>query len=312
MKRRDFIKTCAIGMCGSFVGSESLAGSLRLLKRKNDVISKYDNIPYYWHVEIHLTEHCNLNCKYCSHLSPIAEESFYDVKQYEKDMEALANAMTGGRLRHLQLLGGEPLLHPDINKILEISAKYMPTTDIDMLTNGVLLDNMEPDFWKTLADNNIVICPSIYPIKLNWDSILNKAKKYGVEVMHDGRDYKIGKREVSHPIKKFYKVDLDLEGKQTTKQPNCKFSGCCNYINGKLYRCFLASNIIHFNKKFGTNLEVTEDDYADIYKINDINKLFAYSEKWKENYPFCRYCKSIGEKYVKWECSDKHDISEWT
>ena len=33
--------------------------------------------------EVHLTEHCNLNCKSCFHYSSIAEKDFLDVDEYE-------------------------------------------------------------------------------------------------------------------------------------------------------------------------------------------------------------------------------------
>lgn len=301
MKRRDFVKYGTIGLCGCALGT----GSFYLSKKENS------KIPIFEYIEIDLVEHCNLKCKYCSHFSNIAEKSFYDVKKYEEDMEILANTMTGGKLSKLQLLGGEPLLHPQINKLIEISRKNLPDTDLDIITNGILLDEMEPEFWETLVENDVVICPTLYPININWDSILSKAKKYGVRIMNDGRDYVIEKEQTLSPIEYFYKGAFDLNGQQSTSRPKCSFNAVYSYKDGKLYRCFIASNIEHFNKKFNKNLEITENDYIDCSKINNIHELFKETDKWISNYPFCRYCPT-DFKLVKWERADEHDISEWT
>jgi hypothetical protein len=60
-------------------------------------------------------DHCNLNCKGCTAFSPVAEEKFMDVNMFERDCERLAE-LTGGKIELIDLLGGEPLLHPKINE----------------------------------------------------------------------------------------------------------------------------------------------------------------------------------------------------
>lgn len=39
--------------------------------------------------EIHVTEHCNLNCRGCDNFSPIAGESFIEVDWFDKQMERM-------------------------------------------------------------------------------------------------------------------------------------------------------------------------------------------------------------------------------
>ena len=46
-------------------------------------------------VEIHLVEHCNLNCFGCNHFSQLANEGYTDINEYDKDMKQLAK-ITGG------------------------------------------------------------------------------------------------------------------------------------------------------------------------------------------------------------------------
>ena len=280
-------------------------------RRQGSVYDLFEGSDKMGHVEIHLTEHCNLNCKYCSHFSCIAEEEYYNIQNYEKDIIRLAK-VTASKISNIQLLGGEPLLHPDIIEIFNITRKYFPESNIDLITNGLRLRRQKEDFWKTMHKNNIFLCPSFYPVGINWKSVLKKAKKYGVNVTTDGREEKITLKNIEkHRITHFYKLNLDLKGTQTWNSGDCPFGpACCNFINGKLYPCFVISNIRHFNKKFSKKLPVTKNDYINIYEIENIKQIndFLYN---KMPVPFCKYCMPHKEGF-KWENAEKHSITEWT
>ena len=77
------------------------------------------------HVDYHLVEHCNLNCRYCSHFSPLAEPSYLPVDVFEQDMQQLPE-LVGDDISTVHLLGGEPLLHPNIEHFVEIAFKCFP------------------------------------------------------------------------------------------------------------------------------------------------------------------------------------------
>lgn len=300
MKRRDFIKTCAIGLCGAceFCKSETFGSNI-----SENIIDS---------MEIHIVEHCNLQCDHCWHFSNIAEPSFYDVEKYDKDIEALSNAISGGELKQFKLLGGEPLLHPEINELVKITRKHLKNTSLSVVTNCILLTSMDESFWKTLADNNVNISPTVYPILIDWDGIANKAEKYNISLVTlEGKKIKNFRKKKK--LKYFSKLTLDLNGEQKTNRPDCKFkNGCMNYIDGKLYRCFIPSNIYHFNKKFGTDLQVSQGDYINLYEINNIKELKKRIDAWSHDYPFCRYCKDFSEYNIMWHKNPNHDITEWT
>ena len=74
-------------------------------------------------VMFHLTDHCNLSCVRCSHFSPLAKSSFFiDVHLFERDCCRLAE-LTGGDVDEIQLSGGEPLLHPEVENLPYIVRK---------------------------------------------------------------------------------------------------------------------------------------------------------------------------------------------
>ena len=43
--------------------------------------------PDLTYLEIHLLDHCNLNCKGYGHFAPIAGKHFADLSEYERDMK---------------------------------------------------------------------------------------------------------------------------------------------------------------------------------------------------------------------------------
>jgi hypothetical protein len=77
---------------------------------------------------------------------------------------------------------------------------------------------------------------------------------------------------------------------------------------GKLYACPKIAYIQQFNSYFNQNLEVTQEDWIDIYKAESTNEIVDFLFKPK---PFCRYCNMKGNVYnVKWKLS-KREIAEW-
>ncbi len=304
MKRRQFINTCT---CCAFLG----AGALLL--NKDNIAIKFGPESDFMvnHVEIHIAEHCNLNCKYCCHFSPIAQKEFYDLDKYKQDVKRMAKVFNR-QLLDMQILGGEPLLNPQINEYVKYARKCLPKTRIGILTNATLLDDMDEKFWKTLNENNINIMPTIYPVKINWASILDKAKKYNIDV-YANFTYK---EKLTLDNIKNYRKDIFSRMKLTENEYNhtidksaCQRKFGCNAMyDGKFYPCFSIAYIRHINKKFGTNFKVTKDDYLDLYKASGLADVKDFLGK--AQYPFCNYC-IVDSGKVKWENSATHGRSEW-
>ena len=108
-----------------------------------------------------------------------------------------------------------------------------------------------------------------------------------------------------------HKIPLNLNGTEDirTSFELCYKSNYCIMLDeGKIYTCSTIPYIKHFNKYFGTNLEVSENDYIDIYSVENVEEIFDFLCK---PMPFCRYCNVKGLVYnIKWGKSKK-EISEW-
>jgi MoaA/NifB/PqqE/SkfB family radical SAM enzyme len=249
--------------------------------------------------EVNITDHCNLNCAMCEHFSPIAPAKNIDVTQYENDCKRLGELLNG-EMEDVHLMGGEPLLHPELSRIVDITRKYFPKGVIEVVTNGILVLKQDETFWHNLKKNNAKIAITQYPIKLDFEEIKKRANKYEVpfEWYFQGN-------------KTMQKRPFDLEGTQDIEDnfDICHMANTCIQLrDGKLFTCVNPTYISIFNEYFGKNMEVSDKDYIDIYKAKNKDEILNFLAK---PIPFCRYC-NIKEMVcgLEWRISKK-DISEW-
>ncbi|MCL2800279.1 MAG: radical SAM protein [Treponema sp.] len=273
--------------------------------------------------ETDVTDHCNLNCKSCHHFSSIADQNFVETEVFEKDFARISQ-LAGRNNENIDIMGGEPLLHPEISTLLIIARKYFDGP-VNIVTNGILLEKMNAFFWESCRKNNIRIIVSSYPIKLNVKRIKELAKKYSVTL-------KI--RSIFMSKNSWCKLPFDLNGKQCIKENSklCITINKCIFLkNGRLSTCCLPLVADRFNNYFckntetvtvssrtgnfahsglvvSTALEATDDDSIDIYKAKNIGEIYEFLSK---PVPFCRYCKiKSWEIGIEWGVSKK-EITEW-
>lgn len=251
---------------------------------------------------LNILDHCNLRCKGCDHFAAIAEKRFVALEDIEKDLARMSELLDGQLIR-MGIMGGEPLLHPDLLKILEVARKYFPNTLLQLVTNGLLLMQQPEKFWLTCKENNIVIVNTKYPIDLDYDGMIARAEQYGVTFEHYGNTGEVQKTS--------YKIPLDLAGRQNARS---NFMECFHanalplLMEGKFYPCTVAPNVRHFNKKFGTDIQLNKEDYLDIYKVTNKYEILEFLSKPK---PFCRFCDVKHRIHgLEWERS-KQEKEEW-
>lgn len=252
-------------------------------------------------IEVHLVEHCNLNCFGCNHFSQLAQEEYTDINIFEQDMQRLST-ITGGGVNRFHLMGGEPLLHPNCIEFFKITRKYFPKSSIWLVTNGILLEQQDERFWQSCRNEKIEIRPTKYPIKINWEIIESKCKQYDIPlIFYDN----------SNMQKTSYQFLLDRNGSQDAfySFTHCHQANWCVRLHkGKLCTCTVAVSIEHFNKKFNTDFPMESNNFLDIYKIDNYGEILRFLA---QPIPFCKYCKMSDWKSIgKWKTSKK-DQSEY-
>lgn len=254
-------------------------------------------------IEFHIVEHCNLNCKGCIHFSPLADKCCISVKEFRNDIKKMAE-ITQGNIKTINILGGEPLLHPELLKILKIARSYFKDSEIRLVSNGILILSQKENFWQIMKRNKIHLSITKYPLNINYQQISHLTKKYSIQY-----SFYAPNKENSQ-----WHFPIDIEGNQNEQfsYDNCRKGNNCTNINivkGKLYMCPICSNIKYFNKFFNKNCSVEQNDFL---KINEIKSVDEINEFVSKPSPFCRYCNINGRTFDnKWEITKKK-IEEWT
>ena len=130
-------------------------------------------------VEVIVTQHCNLRCRACAYLSPIQSPKAVDPADIEQDLSVLARYYHASEAR---VLGGEPLLHPELAKILAIIRSSGISDRIRVITNGARLHRMNDAFWSAVDRVSVSVYPGSEPAEENIREIREKAAAHDVAV----------------------------------------------------------------------------------------------------------------------------------
>ncbi len=254
--------------------------------------------------EFCITKHCNLNCRSCDHFCPLVErEEYMEFNVFSRDIQRLSD-LFHGKAEQILILGGEPLLNPDILQYMQLTRKWFPLANIYIVTNGILLNNMQEDFWETCRNYNIGLRPTRYPIKVDYEALKQIAHSKGVDY-----DF-FGSTKMS--IRNMWHHPFDLLGKQDAEENFLLcYSGnhCITLDNGRLYTCPIPMTSKAFAAYFHKDIREEDADSIDIYKVTSSQEIL---DRLAKPIPFCKYCDVKNRTYDHlWEPSQK-DIKEWT
>lgn len=108
------------------------------------------------HLETNVTTACQNRCVGCNHFIALQKPMVADPAIIAMDLAALSKV---AHVDRYALLGGEPLLHPDIVEIMRIAHASGMCDRVEVITNGIALHKMGEDFWKELD----YLTLSLYP-----------------------------------------------------------------------------------------------------------------------------------------------------
>lgn len=127
--------------------------------------------------EIHVAEHCNLRCRDCCNISPFNARHFMSMEE----LKATCSFVKANLLPDVfKIAGGEPTLHPDLDKMLQTIQQANLGCAVRVITNGLLLHRMSDLFWENVDQLTISHYISA-PMKPHiLEEVKAKAKQYEV------------------------------------------------------------------------------------------------------------------------------------
>lgn len=218
------------------------------------------NKPVLPFVEIMVTQACNLSCYGCTNYSDLAHKGYLTWEQGRLQIEPWLERVN---IPDFGILGGEPLMNPDIRNWIRGLREIMPNSQIRFTTNGLLLaQNFDivdllhevgnVVFKIAVHENNSELENTIQQVldKFEWKEVT----EFGVKRLKTTNNLRFHIRRPDI----FYKTYIGSYNNMRphNSNPADAFSICCQQTcpllyEGKLYKCstngLLADTLSKFN-----------------------------------------------------------------
>lgn len=254
----------------------------------------YCNRPILKKLETNVVDDCNLNCRGCSHFSNLFARG--EKVPFEIFCQDLRQVAKHAYIYRFSLLGGEVLLDDRIIKYIEVAREALPESEIELISNGLLIPKQTDEFFACCRDNNIKVAISGYkPTLLLKDKILDILKAH--KVLYSFRPQ----------VEEFGK-NIDLTGTSNKEEAvkRCREHTCHFLRYGKLYKCpFEALGNVFFGYfQLGCHIDGGTDIYGEVLDWS----LFLDE---LENRPVdaCKYCGR--EEKIAWGVAYTPELEDW-
>lgn len=266
----------ARGIAQTWVAGETLPG---LFPSVGAALNKQaGNSKVFPSIGLLLTERCSLNCKNCTSLIPYFKQPVhYAAEAIVRSAARMLDAYTA--IDELTLVGGEPLLHPDLLDICRQLRRYK-IQKIAIITNGTIVPKDE-----TLREIDGL---GIYFQISDYGDIAHKEEFMAAcdrnDVIYEILDQDITWYRIAPPEK---------HGRDKTENQriykNCIWNHCNTIQDGILTACPYIGSLKRLKPEC-----VEPQNYIDLLDSSVKNEeLFAFVQRMyqeQEGMPLCDYC----------------------
>lgn len=255
-------------------------------------------MPY---LECKIVEHCNLKCNGCSTCSNISETNYMEIEEFEQNLVCLRRLFTG--IKNLKLFGGEPLLHPQLIRFMEVARKHFPDAELVVHSNGVLVPSMAERILESMKKLDIKFIFTLYPeTGKRKRNIEEKLNKWGVE------------HTFTEPVYEFRKI-INSKGNYDAKEVFQNCGKCINLVEGTI-SCGIGYFIDKIEKAYDVN--ICEDKFQHCIDIHATDMTgWEINELLDSPFNLCKYCafmrfNVIDEEnyYYKWK-TEEPKLEDW-
>jgi len=243
--------------------------SKRLLHIIQGIFLRFRKLHF---VEMIITTKCNLRCMNCSNLIPEIQHKAEHVpfEIFKRDFDRLVSNFD--HIYCLQIHGGEPLLHPEIDKILAyVLASQSKIRLVKIVTNGTLLPSQK--LLDIITGQKVILYASNYKINERMREKLRTicAINHVFFMYFEEKQWYV--------FKKPEKVTFSIN-ELKSKFKHCPTNMYPSYKNGKLYLCSRLANIT-------TLRDYVEDDGIELSFSTKKNAIKFLQKEYDIN---CKYC----------------------
>ena len=234
-------------------------------------------------VEFVITTKCTLKCKDCVNYIPtIKNPVLYEYEQIQNDIKTLLDSVN--KINNLILIGGEPLLHKNLYKLVDFCGKNKKIKNVWIVSNGTIVPSdilistikkyrHKVRFWLSNYTKNTYITKRLYDEEIINLLISNKIKYvFNESLMWETTTPTQDNNRNKEEIRQYYL--------------NCQHP-CISVIEGKITPCPRTSTyIVNEITKYNCN-----EDYVNLRntKVEKIRKELVDFYK-KDCFKSCNFC----------------------
>ncbi len=250
-------------------------------------------------IEYHITDHCNLNCASCFHFAPLASEHYCDIETFRKDLIRIKEIIKSERF-YIRILGGEPLLHPDVLEFLKVAKSIFSRCSLTLITNGLLLPQQSQEFFDTLDDLNV---------ELEWSKYRPNTQIESIVKQKSARPYIYDHTNLTYSY-------LDFNSTYTDQFlfDHCAVGNVPTIKDGYLYKCnfvaWLPFLLDYFNLNYPENYDI---ESARVNLFDEKVTQETLDAFLRVPCDFCKYCIQYDDNLyqtIPWRAS-KRELNEW-
>ena len=202
-------------------------------------------VPY---LETLITKSCNLHCDGCQNYTNYAFKGIMEFDALAEDLRRW-----GARIRPAvyRILGGEPLLHPQLPEIIRLAASIWPEARRFLVTNGLLLSRRE-DIIQALAETGTIVHLTIHSNDPKYLEKLRPAvqtiKAWAAQSVQvtfgDSRNFIRTYKGIGRGMRPFNHDPVQ-------SWSICTARNCLNILDSRLWKCPTISMLKDVLEKFG-------------------------------------------------------------
>lgn len=249
------------------------------------------------------TQVCNLSCQGCTNYSDLTHAGYVTWDSMQEQLTSWLNVLD---IPDFGIMGGEPLINPDIKNWIVGTRELMPDTQIRFTTNGLLL-HKHLNIIDTLHDiGNVVFKITVHQTNTELENIIEKIFKrynwqpvteYGIDRWITDNNVRFQINRPSVFIKTYQGTYHDM--KPWHSNPKDSFDICiqktCPLLhNGKIYKCstqgLLKETLAKFNNP---NFELWKDYLVDgISPDSEFGVIEQFVNNFNRPHSMCAMCPS--------------------
>jgi len=247
-------------------------------------------------LEIHVTHACNLRCESCSHYSNQGHQGILSLEEADAWMGLWSQRLAP---KALNLLGGEPTLHPQLPAFLHLARRHWPQTKLRLLTNGFFL-HRHPDLPAALKDCNIHLRLSVHHPGPEYQRLVEPifrllsdwVERYGIRV-ESTEAYKDWTRRYQG----FGAAMVPFEDGQPRRSwKNCRGRFCPQLYLGHIWKCPPLAYLGLQHQKYGLGSKWSPYlAYQPLHAGCSDEALHTFFDRQDE--PCCGMCPAVPQRF---------------